>query len=109
MLKLSTKLGIKLVVIPIEYLKEAIDLRIEGFPIPSALHSPEGFIPTRNLVFYSIAAYFAEVYGCKFIIGGHILADTNSFPDADIDFFDTLEELINRGKHHRDDSRIQMK
>ncbi|MFX1532564.1 MAG: 7-cyano-7-deazaguanine synthase, partial [Promethearchaeota archaeon] len=73
-LKLAAELGIKLIEVPIEYLKEAIDLRIEGFSIPSALNSPEGFIPVRNLVFYSITAYYAEIFGCKYIIGGHISA-----------------------------------
>ncbi|MFX0080876.1 MAG: 7-cyano-7-deazaguanine synthase, partial [Candidatus Hodarchaeota archaeon] len=96
--QLAAELGVRLVEVSIPYLKEGIDLRIEGFPVPSALHSPEGFIPMRNLVFYSIAAYYAEVYGYKFIIGGHISADPELFPDADIDFFQALEKLINRGK-----------
>ncbi|MFX1377379.1 MAG: 7-cyano-7-deazaguanine synthase QueC [Promethearchaeota archaeon] len=108
-LKLAANLGIELIEIPIEFLKEAIDLRIEGFPVPSAIHSPEGFIPTRNLVFYSIAAYYAEVYGCNFIIGGHILADTEQFPDASINFLKSLEQLINRGKHKQDKTNIEIK
>ena len=107
-LKLAKGMGIKLIEVPIEYLKEAIDLRIEGFTIPSALHAPEGFIPARNLVFYSIAAYYAEIYGCKFIIGGHNSADINLFPDANIHFFKDLEKLINRGKHKQDKSKISI-
>lgn len=107
-LKLATDLGVNLIEVPIEYLKEAIDLRIEGFPVPSAFHSPEGFIPTRNLVFYSIAAYYAEVYGCNFIIGGHISADPELFPDADINFFKDLEKLVNRGKHKQDKTKIEI-
>lgn len=107
-LKLASELDVKLIEVPIEYLKEAIDLRIEGFPVPSASQSPEGFIPTRNLVFYSIAAYYAEVYGCNFVIGGHISADTKSFPDANIDFFKDLEKLIKRGKHKQDQNNIEI-
>lgn len=107
-LKLTNKLDVKLIEVPIEFLKEATDLRIEGLPVPSAIYSPEGFIPTRNLVFYSIAAYFAEAYGCSVIIGGHILADTDQFPDASYNFFKSLEQLINRGKHKRDKTNIEI-
>lgn len=107
-LKLTESLGVKLIKVPTEYLKETIDLRIKGLPIPSAINAPEGFIPARNLVFYSIAAYYAEVYGCNFIIGGHIAADPVKFPDADEHFFKSLEELIKKGKHHKDESVIEI-
>ena len=106
--KLINRLDVKLIEVPIEFLKEATDLRIEGFPVPCAISSPEGFIPTRNLVFYSIAAYFAETFGCHFIIGGHILADADQFPDASYNFFKSLEQLINRGKHKRDKTSIEI-
>ncbi len=106
--RLAEALRVKIIEVPIDYLKESIDLRIEGFPIPTAIHAPEGFIPTRNLVFYSIAAYYAEVYGCNYIIGGHILTDTIRFPDADSHFFNSLEKLINKGKHSKDMSTIQL-
>ncbi|MFX1323774.1 MAG: 7-cyano-7-deazaguanine synthase QueC [Promethearchaeota archaeon] len=106
--KLTSNLGVKLIEIPIEYLKEAIDLRIEGFPVPSALHSPEGYVPARNLVFYSLAAYFAEIYGCNYIIGGHIAKDTKIFPDADFEYFKTIEQLINKGKHPQDTTKVKI-
>ncbi len=106
--KLSENLGVKVIEIPVEYVKEAMELRIGGMPVPSAVHAPEGFIPSRNLVFYSIAAYFAEIYGCKFIIGGHMAADPIKFPDASIDFFESLEKLINKGKHIKDKSTIKI-
>jgi 7-cyano-7-deazaguanine synthase len=106
--RLTTNLGIKLIEVPIDFLREAIDSRIAGFPTPSAINSPEGFIPTRNLVFYSIAAYFAEVYGCKFIIGGHILTDTEQFSDASLDFFKSLEHLINKSKNKQDRTLIEI-
>jgi len=68
---------------------------------------PEGFIPARNLVFYSNAAYYAEVYGCNCIIGGHLIEDTSNFPDASMEFFNSLEKLINKGKHQKDKSVIK--
>ncbi|MFX0105139.1 MAG: 7-cyano-7-deazaguanine synthase [Candidatus Hodarchaeota archaeon] len=107
-LKLAENFDVKVIEIPIPFLKEAIDLRIEGFPIPSALYAPEGFIPSRNLIFYSIAAYFAEVYNCEFIIGGHIAPDLIKFPDASPNFIESLEKLINKGKHNKDKTQIKL-
>ena len=106
-LKLAERVGIEVIEIPVEFMKEAIDLRIEGYPIPSAVESPEGFIPTRNLVFYSIAAYYADVYGCKYIIGGHIAGDQAKFPDANSAFFTILEDLVQKSKHSKDKSKIK--
>ncbi|MFX1532504.1 MAG: 7-cyano-7-deazaguanine synthase, partial [Promethearchaeota archaeon] len=60
------------------------------------------------LVFYSITAYYAEIFGCKYIIGGHISADSKLFPDANLNFFKDLEKLINRGKHRHDKSNIEI-
>ncbi|MFX0004945.1 MAG: 7-cyano-7-deazaguanine synthase [Candidatus Hermodarchaeota archaeon] len=105
--KLAENLKINLIEIPLTFIKESIDLRIEGFPVPSAVNAPQGFIPSRNLVFYSIASYYAEVYGCEFIIGGHIAVDPNNFPDATPDFFKSLERLINKGKHKREKTSLK--
>jgi 7-cyano-7-deazaguanine synthase len=107
-LKLTSNLGVQLIEVPLPFLKEAIDLKLEGFPVPSVINSPEGFIPIRNLIFYSIAAYYAEKFGFKFIIGGHILADTELFPDASLDFFKSLEQLINKSKHKQDRFKIEL-
>ncbi len=107
-LKLAESLDLNLIEINIPFLKESIDLRIEGLPIPSVIHAPEGFIPSRNLIFYSIASYYAEAYGCKVIIGGHISTDQQNFLDATPEFFNSLEGLINKGKHSKDMTTIEL-
>ncbi len=107
-LKLAESLELNLIEINIPFIKESIDLRIVGLPVPSAIHAPEGFIPSRNLIFYSIAAYYAEAYGCTVIIGGHISTDSQNFPDATPHFFNSLEELINEGKHIKDKTTIKL-
>ncbi|MFX1418895.1 MAG: 7-cyano-7-deazaguanine synthase [Promethearchaeota archaeon] len=107
-LKLAESLNIDLIEIPLPFLKESIDLRIDGFPVPSAVNAPEGFIPSRNLVFYSIATYYAEIYGCRTIIGGHIAVDPKNFPDTTPNFFKSLEALINEGKHSKDKNTIEL-
>jgi len=105
---LAQKTKIKLIEISIPFIQQATDLKMEGYSIPSVLHAPQGFIPMRNLLFYSLAAYFAEAYGCKFIIGGHISADTKIFPDATPNFFNLLSNLINDSKSISDQNKIKM-
>ncbi len=106
--KLAENLQIELIEVPLPFIKESIDLRIEGFPVPSAVNAPEGFIPSRNLVFYSIAGYYAQVFGCDNIIGGHIAIDPEKFPDASPNFFEVLEKLINKGRHTKEKDAIKL-
>lgn len=105
--KLTELLDIKLIEVPINFMQQATDLKMEGYPIPSVFQAPQGFIPMKNLVFYSIAAYYAEVYGCELIIGGHIMKDTRIFPDARPKFFTNFTSLINDSKHASDKTRVQ--
>ena len=87
---------IKLIEIDLPFVMVATDLRLEGYPVPSVENAPEGYIPLRNLIFYSLAAYFAELYGIKTIIGGHIKDDFEKFKDATPAFFQSLQDLIKR-------------
>jgi 7-cyano-7-deazaguanine synthase len=100
--KLAELTGVTLLEVSVPYIMGATDLRLKGYPIPSAKNAPEGYIPLKNLVFYSTAAYFAEIYGCSKIIGGHIHEDINKFSDAGSDFFKSLESIINTSKHDND-------
>jgi 7-cyano-7-deazaguanine synthase len=100
--KLAEIAGVILVEVSVPYIMGATDLRLEGYPIPSAKNAPEGYIPLKNLVFYSTAAYFAEIYGCSKIIGGHIYEDISKFSDAGSDFFRSLESIIKTSKHDND-------
>ena len=104
---LTQSLNVHLISIDASYIQDAIDLRMEGYPVPSATYAPQGFIPLRNLVFYSIAAYFAAIYGCEFIIGGHLKSDVESFNDSSKSFFEGIEKLINISKHSKDKSNIE--
>ncbi len=105
--KLCEFTNTRLIEVPIPFLKDAIDLRVEGFPIPCAINAPEGYIPVRNLLFYAIAAYYAEAYGINTVMGGHLAEDSINFPDASPEFFTTLETLISKGKHCQDLSKLK--
>ncbi len=80
--------------IPLPFLKEVDDLRSAGLANPVLEASPEGYIPARNLIFYSLAAYFAELEGIRYLVGGHNGIDPESFPDASPRFFDHLNDVF---------------
>ena len=56
---------------------------------------PPNYIPSRNLIFYSIALWWAETLGIETIVGGHNKNDIDSFPDSNTDFFHQLTNLAN--------------
>ena len=79
-----------LIEVPAQFLREATDL-----PQPLNAEVPEGYVPNRNMIFYSIACYYAETKECNTIVGGHIGIDSESFPDASRDFFERFSDLAN--------------
>jgi 7-cyano-7-deazaguanine synthase len=80
-----------LIEVPIPFMREAADARVK---LPETL--PEGYVSNRNLIFYSIAAHFAEYNACDAIVGGHTGEDPEAFPDSASSFFRDFEELTNR-------------
>ncbi len=89
-------LKLKLIEVPTPYLKEVFELKLEGFPVPSIFGAGEAYVPYRNLIFNAIATYYADIFGAKYIISGHIVSDP--LPDANQAFFDALEHLVNQLK-----------
>ena len=81
----------RLIEVAIPYLKEAGDFDAKLKSIV-----PEGYIPNRNMIFYSIAIHFAELSQCSTIIGGHTAADEEAFPDAGTSFLQQLQDLANQ-------------
>ncbi|MCS7311904.1 MAG: 7-cyano-7-deazaguanine synthase [Acidobacteria bacterium] len=60
------------------------------------------YLPAKNLLFYAIAAYYAEVLGATRIVGGHYRHDGILFPDASTAYFARLGDLIADGLYsHR--------
>ena len=55
------------------------------------------YVPARNLIFYSIAAHYAEFLDIKWIIGGHNIHDGTFFIDATKDYIEKLNLLIKLG------------
>ena len=62
---------------------------------PDAMWS--SYVPARNLIFYSIAAHYAEYLGARWIVGGHNLHDVKYFKDASKDYIEKLNRLFKEG------------
>lgn len=88
--------GLSLIEADLPFLMEPIDAKVH--PDARVANSPpRGYIPARNAIFYSSAAFHAEILACSTIVGGHNAADAGRFPDATPDFFERFERLLAEG------------
>lgn len=55
------------------------------------------YVPSRNLIFYSIASHFAESLAIKWIVGGHNGHDGSFFKDASADYLGKINSLLTQG------------
>ena len=94
-------------VIDLPFLRELNDHLVK----PRALSEqeiPSAYIPSRNLVFYSIAASWAESISARYVIGGHNSNDFGSFPDSRPEFFSKLNRLIDIGSWPTKKKRLEI-
>lgn len=82
------------IIVPVPFLREAVDVSAQELNNPALAGAPQGYIPLRNLIFYALAAYHAEIRGARYIIGGHNRSDCESFPDAGLSFWEQLNRLL---------------
>lgn len=94
--ELARHAGLSLLEADLPFLAEPIDADVHP-DARVANEPPRGYIPARNAIFYSAAAYHAEILACSIIVGGHNAADVNRFPDATPDFFARFERLLDEG------------
>jgi 7-cyano-7-deazaguanine synthase len=87
----------ELVQVPLPFLKEISDLKKDGLRNPDLDAAPDSYIPARNMVFYSVAGYYAETLGIPLIVGGHNGIDPKTFPDSSPDFFGHVNSLYRLG------------
>ena len=55
------------------------------------------YVPSRNLIFYSIAAHYAEFLSIKWIVGGHNFHDGSFFKDATAHYIRKMNLLFKQG------------
>ncbi len=82
------------IVVPLPFIREAADIPQSERLNPLLQNTPPGYIPLRNLIFYSLAGYHAEILGARYIIGGHNRSDYANFPDAGKGFWDQLNQIL---------------
>ena len=93
--KIVHKTGIMHLTIPIPYIKYAEALKKEGISLLNAEKYPSDYVPAKNLIYFSIASYYAAVYNTEIIIKGLIKSDFDKFPDNSYEYFRKLESIIN--------------
>jgi 7-cyano-7-deazaguanine synthase len=93
--KIASSAGVDCIEVALPFLKTAADIKKENSTAFKRFKVPEGYVPARNLIFYSLAYYYAEVYGANLILGGHVKTDREGFPDATPTFFQEVERLVN--------------
>src|SRR5919202_4309124 len=87
----------RLIEIDLPFVKEAEDFYGDNSKLDSGAGWMSSYVPMRNMIFYSIAAHYAEYLGAKWIIGGHNLHDVKFFKDASQDYIDKLNRLFKEG------------
>jgi 7-cyano-7-deazaguanine synthase len=94
--KLAAKAAVKEHrVIDLPFLRESNDHEVKPSNLSGQI--PSAYIPSRNLVFYSIAASWAESLSARYVVGGHNSNDFGSFPDSRPEFFSKLNRLVGIG------------
>jgi 7-cyano-7-deazaguanine synthase len=107
-LRIIKRAGVRLIETALPFLKTARDVLPELDSETLLTNVPDGFIPMRNLLFYGTAYYYANLYGCKYIFGGHLLSDSLGFPDASSIFFQGLEDLVYQSQLSGQTERIEI-
>lgn len=93
--KIAKLANVNLIEVKIPFIKE----KSKYFDFKRRLDSQasQSYIPLRNLIFYSISGYFAQVNKIRNSVGGHNASDGNIFKDATTPYFRRLNELIIQG------------
>ncbi len=84
----------RLIIVNLPFLMEVEDLVDQSIGNHYLREAPPTYVPARNLIFYSIAAHYAEVTGARWIVGGHNGSDSETFPDASPAFFQGMSDLL---------------
>ncbi len=64
------------------------------------------YIASKNLIFYAIAAHYAEYMKAKVIVGGHNKEDMEFYADASKEYIDMLNTLLKKGSMLYNDYKI---
>ncbi|MER3602015.1 MAG: 7-cyano-7-deazaguanine synthase [Nitrososphaerota archaeon] len=85
-------------IIELPQLKELADMKLAPpHPLSEAHGASPSYLPAKNLIYYGLAAAWAEELGIDKLMGGHISSDAQLYPDSSPGYLAKLNELINEG------------
>ncbi|AIC16907.1 7-cyano-7-deazaguanine synthase [Nitrososphaera viennensis] len=95
---LAEDAGVQVIEVDVPFVKEASDFN------GSRMKEKKGsdlrwasYVPARNMMFYSIAAHYAEYLNAKWIVGGHNSHDVSFFKDASRPYIEKMNSLFAEG------------
>lgn len=98
---LAGQAGVQVIEVDVPFVKEASDFGGNG---NSKVKKENGsdlrwasYVPARNMMFYSIAAHYAEYLDAKWIVGGHNSHDVSFFKDASMAYIEKMNSLFAEG------------
>lgn len=94
--------------VPLPFLREIADLPEGTLKNQALCRAPEGYIPLRNLIFYALAAGYAEILGAGCLVGGHNRTDCERFPDAGKPFWQALGRILQQSMWSYPDLKLQV-
>lgn len=97
-----------LIRVDLPFLMEIEDMLEHGLDNSRLKRAPSTYIPARNLIFYSVAAHYAEVRAARWIVGGHNGFDSSIFPDASPEFFEAMNRILGLGLLTGHDSPVEV-
>ncbi len=87
----------ELIKVDLSFVKEASDFYNGRLKKQDSEARWSSYVPARNLMFYSIAAHYAEYLGARWIVGGHNLHDAMFFKDVSSGYIGRLNALLKEG------------
>lgn len=95
---IASNAGVQLKEVEAPFIMEAFN--VYGYSSPKYKNSDARwpfYIPSKNLLFYAIAAHLAEYMEARWIVGGHIKEDMLFFKDASKEYIDKINWLFKQG------------
>ena len=85
---LAKSAGVNVIFVDLPFVKEFSDIG-NKYPIKERGLSPV-YIPSKNILYYSVAANIAETMGINKLAGGHNKHDYDTFPDSSPEYIRSL-------------------
>lgn len=97
---------VKHIIVDVNFLNSIYDLMYLKLKGGNLRNFPPTYVPSRNTVFFGIAAHYAEIYGINYIVTGHSFLDP--FPDSKPRYIKALNDALNYGSWLGEKNKIKI-